>query len=139
MNCPIDNAPLMRTNYEGVVEVDYCTTCHGVWLDKGELEKIQEVKVNDYSEELKLLPDYVGQSILLAKAKDRTINCPVCQEELERREYGYSSQIMIDSCIHGHGIWLDRGEVADLEKFYERSRMDAKELRKGFLKGLLGS
>ena len=138
MNCPIDNTPLMKTRYEGVVEIDYCTQCHGMWLDKGELEKIQEVQVNDYSEELKLLPDYVGQSILLAKSKDRVIPCPVCRQDLERREYGYSSLIMIDSCVNGHGVWLDKDEIVDLEKFYERSRMEASKLRSGFLRGLLG-
>ena len=138
MNCPIDKTPLMKTTYEGAVEIDYCTQCHGMWLDKGELEKIQEIQVNDYREELKLLPDYVGKSILLAKAKDRTLKCPVCQQDLERREYGYSSLIMIDSCVNGHGVWLDKDEIVDLEKFYERSRMEASKLRTGFLMGLLG-
>lgn len=41
MNCPIDNAPLQMTERSGI-EIDYCPTCRGVWLDRGELDKIIE-------------------------------------------------------------------------------------------------
>lgn len=117
---------------------DWCTTCGGVWLDKGELEVIQDIIINDYSEELKHLPDFVGKSILLAKAKDAPpVNCPVCDRTLERREYGYGSQIMIDACVNGHGVWLDKHELKDLEIFYERSRIETAKIRMGFFKGLL--
>lgn len=139
MNCPVDQSPLTRKIYEDAIEIDLCDTCGGVWLDKGELEKIQDIRVNDYSEELKMIPDYVGKSILLAKSKNASpVHCPVCHSILERREYGYGSQVMIDSCVHGHGVWLDKGELKDLELFYERSRVDTAKMRKGFLRGLLG-
>lgn len=39
MKCPIDNATLVMTERNGV-EIDYCPTCRGVWLDRGELDKI---------------------------------------------------------------------------------------------------
>lgn len=39
MNCPVDNNVLVMSNREGV-EIDYCPTCRGVWLDRGELDKI---------------------------------------------------------------------------------------------------
>lgn len=39
MNCPIDNTPLQMTERQGV-EIDYCPQCRGVWLDRGELDKI---------------------------------------------------------------------------------------------------
>ena len=41
MNCPVDNTPLAMTERQGV-EIDYCPTCRGVWLDRGELDKIIE-------------------------------------------------------------------------------------------------
>lgn len=138
MNCPIDNTPLIKQIYESSIEIDACTACEGIWLDKGELEKLQYIQINDYKEELMRIPDYVGKSILLAKSKERkSINCPVCQSELERREYGFSSQVMIDSCVNGHGVWLDKGELKDLEIFYERSRIETAKMRKGFFRGLL--
>ena len=41
MKCPIDGAQLVMTDRAGV-EIDYCPTCRGVWLDRGELDKIIE-------------------------------------------------------------------------------------------------
>ena len=41
MKCPIDNADLQMTDRQGV-EIDYCPKCRGVWLDRGELDKIIE-------------------------------------------------------------------------------------------------
>ena len=41
MKCPIDNSELKMTERHGI-EVDYCPICRGVWLDRGELDKIIE-------------------------------------------------------------------------------------------------
>lgn len=41
MQCPIDGTPLVITDRSGV-EIDYCPQCRGVWLDRGELDKIIE-------------------------------------------------------------------------------------------------
>ena len=39
MKCPVDGATLVITARSGV-EIDYCPDCRGVWLDRGELDKI---------------------------------------------------------------------------------------------------
>ena len=41
MICPIDQTELVMTDRQGV-EIDYCPKCRGVWLDRGELDKIIE-------------------------------------------------------------------------------------------------
>lgn len=41
MNCPIDGEVLVIADRSGV-EIDYCPKCRGVWLDRGELDKIIE-------------------------------------------------------------------------------------------------
>ena len=41
MNCPTDGATLVMSDRAGV-EIDYCPQCRGVWLDRGELDKILE-------------------------------------------------------------------------------------------------
>ncbi|UXX82090.1 TFIIB-type zinc ribbon-containing protein [Roseovarius pelagicus] len=41
MKCPVDGTQLMMTDRAGV-EIDYCPSCRGVWLDRGELDKIIE-------------------------------------------------------------------------------------------------
>lgn len=39
MRCPVDGAELVITDRSGV-EIDYCPKCRGVWLDRGELDKL---------------------------------------------------------------------------------------------------
>ncbi len=39
MKCPVDGAELRMTERQGV-EIDYCPSCRGIWLDRGELDKI---------------------------------------------------------------------------------------------------
>ena len=39
MQCPIDQTTLSMTERQGV-EIDYCPKCRGVWLDRGELDKL---------------------------------------------------------------------------------------------------
>lgn len=41
MRCPVDNETLTMADRSGV-EIDYCPKCRGVWLDRGELDKIIE-------------------------------------------------------------------------------------------------
>jgi uncharacterized protein len=41
MACPIDGATLVMSERQGI-EIDYCPSCRGVWLDRGELDKIIE-------------------------------------------------------------------------------------------------
>ena len=50
MKCPNDNTTLVMSDRNGV-EIDYCPECRGVWLDRGELDKIierssQEIQAN---------------------------------------------------------------------------------------------
>ena len=44
MQCPIDGTRLVMADRNGV-EIDYCPQCRGVWLDRGELDKIIERSV----------------------------------------------------------------------------------------------
>ena len=41
MKCPIDGSTLVISDRNGI-EIDYCPQCRGIWLDRGELDKIIE-------------------------------------------------------------------------------------------------
>jgi Zn-finger nucleic acid-binding protein len=41
MPCPVCKVALVMSDRQGV-EIDYCPQCRGVWLDRGELDKIIE-------------------------------------------------------------------------------------------------
>jgi len=59
MNCPKCNITLLMTDRQGV-EIDYCPQCRGIWLDRGELEKIIErsVGVNPAMEQERHFPPF---------------------------------------------------------------------------------
>ncbi len=50
MNCPNCNVPLVMSVKQGV-EIDYCPQCRGIWLDRGELNKIIELVASDVQNE----------------------------------------------------------------------------------------
>ena len=57
MKCPNCSATLLMTDKKGV-EIDYCPECRGIWLDRGELEKIIERSAEHYSRRENYDSDY---------------------------------------------------------------------------------
>lgn len=50
MKCPIDSATLLISERQGV-EIDYCPECRGVWLDRGELDKLIHEADDDWDDD----------------------------------------------------------------------------------------
>jgi hypothetical protein len=48
MKCPNCQATLLISDKKGI-EIDYCPECRGIWLDRGELDKIIERSAEHYS------------------------------------------------------------------------------------------
>jgi len=124
--------------YEADIEVDRCPTCRGMWLEKGELEAIQETIENDYRQELSKVPD--DALTMYADARKTrsadTLRCPKCNAELFSKEHGYCSQIFVDVCPDCEGVWLDDGELSALEIFFERAQKETRKVRQSFWKSL---
>jgi Zn-finger nucleic acid-binding protein len=133
MKCPHDGTELTAAKYEADIEVDRCGECKGMWLDYHELERIQDTCEKDYADEIRQLPNLVGNAYAMALARSKHgIECPQCGQAMERREHGCCSQVMIDVCPHCRGIWLDHGEIEALEVFFERTLAETRKVRSGF-------
>ena len=48
MKCPNCNDTLLMTERNNI-EIDYCPSCRGVWLDKGELDKMLEYAAQNHA------------------------------------------------------------------------------------------
>ena len=117
--CPVDDFTLAQETYEGVT-IDVCPHCAGVWLDSGELESIQSTQASDFRDVPAGAMDTVRAAEDMARARtEAPRNCVSCNSGLEQKEYAFASQVMIDQCPNGHGIWLDKNELSRLEIFYE--------------------
>jgi uncharacterized protein len=60
MQCPTDGATLVMSERSGI-EIDYCPECRGVWLDRGELDKILERSVSQPAPQQYAAPQHQPQ------------------------------------------------------------------------------
>jgi uncharacterized protein len=60
MNCPNCKVPLVMSDRQGI-EIDYCPQCRGIWLDRGELDKIIERSTNEVKVNQQPNQQYFGQ------------------------------------------------------------------------------
>lgn len=60
MPCPVCKIDLLMSERQGV-EIDYCPKCRGVWLDRGELDKIIELSDRPQASGSQLRPNPVPQ------------------------------------------------------------------------------
>jgi Zn-finger nucleic acid-binding protein len=125
MKCPRDGAALAARPYEAKIEIDECPLCGGMWLDHGELEAIQQTVERDYREALDEPSDSVAEGLEgLRQRQLGAVACLKCGVQMDARPYGQGSQVVIDVCPEGCGVWLDQGEMATLEKLFERSQQE---------------
>jgi len=94
------------------IELDYCTNCHGVWFDSGELELLLE------SARLESPGLFLGSLLKAAEASssEKKRKCPICQRKMKKVFTDENKEIMVDVCQGEHGIWFDGGELSHLVK-----------------------
>ena len=88
MNCPVCNVELRMSERQGI-EIDYCPQCRGIWLDRGELDKIIERTKADYDDDYddddyiedneRVYDPHSGKAKRQPPAADPTTrDCPYC-------------------------------------------------------------
>jgi hypothetical protein len=106
MVCPLcKKKPMIILEHDGV-EIDYCISCEGVWLDSGELRLL----FDDETEYRRLMA--TGSPV--EKAGEKKRRCPICRKKMPKIEVGTDEKVMYDQCVREHGIWLDKGELDEV-------------------------
>lgn len=108
MNCPVCKYPLIILELEQI-EVDYCTSCDGIWLDAGELELLLET-----NEERNRLINLFKQA---ESHKEKSYDCPICRKQMKKFEIGEKGKVIVDKCKKNHGIWFDKGELRKVVEY----------------------
>ncbi|MFC1554768.1 zf-TFIIB domain-containing protein [candidate division KSB1 bacterium] len=107
MDCPVCKEPMVVLELNEV-EIDFCYSCRGKWLDAGELELLIE-ESEDKDELLKSFQIDKG-------SKEKIRKCPICLKKMNKITCGTDNKILIDKCKKDHGIWFDEGELHDIIK-----------------------
>ncbi len=98
--CPHCEEPLLVLEYNHV-EVDWCSKCKGLWLDRGELG-------------LLLHGDPTREATLELKiGKTGKRRCPRCGARMQEA-LSPAANVTLDRCPYEHGLWFDAGEVLAL-------------------------
>jgi Zn-finger nucleic acid-binding protein len=122
MDCPRCHLLLADAEYEGE-QVHFCGTCWGYWLTRPQLDQIAAgVKYRFGEGEAKTIEGTLhsdGDANRQGSERE-AVSCPVCGVEMNRKRYTTDCPVQIDECDQ-HGVWLDTGEIKDLQVFIERS------------------
>lgn len=106
MDCPIcKNEPMIVLELNQV-EIDYCLSCKGIWLDAGELELL----LGSSMETMEFLNSFTVDNL----TKEKKHKCPVCNKKMEKILVAGNRNVRVDKCKYKHGIWFDSGELEDI-------------------------
>jgi Zn-finger nucleic acid-binding protein len=118
--CPRCNLSLNELTKVGV-SVDVCANCRGMWLDRGELEKLV-VHVRNGERKNDPAAQYTEASAGIARRtgwpatgtpRDGILRCPRCATPLNG---ACQDGVRLDACGGCHGGWLDRGELERIKR-----------------------
>lgn len=109
MICPVCQSYMIVVEHDNI-ELDYCTTCQGVWFDSGELELLLE------SSGLESPTPFLDAILKAVEASspERKRKCPICRRKMKKAFIDEGGEILVDICHGEHGIWFDGGEIDHL-------------------------
>jgi Zn-finger nucleic acid-binding protein len=121
MDCPRCRLSLAGAEYEGE-QVQFCETCWGYWLTRSQLDEIAGgLKYRFGKGEARTIEKTLrahGDANRQGSERD-AVSCPVCGAQMTRKKYQPDCPVEIDECDQ-HGLWLDTGEIKDLQVYIER-------------------
>ncbi|UCG87241.1 MAG: zf-TFIIB domain-containing protein [Gemmatimonadota bacterium] len=104
--------------------LDYCRRCGGVWFDAGEVRALRQVRPKGLGGAVELRETAFRMpchSCLTAMNRDaqqcpacgwkNLLNCPKCQQRMERME---RDGLTLDACRSCRGVWFDNHELAQI-------------------------
>jgi len=105
MKCPVCKESMIVLELEEV-EIDYCTSCGGIWLDAGELGLL----IENEKERERLLSSFQKDN----DHPEKPYKCPICRKKMDKVQVGENKDVLIDKCPDNNGLWFDKGELKEV-------------------------
>jgi Zn-finger nucleic acid-binding protein len=114
--CPVCATPLSSALLDGEHRVQRCESCRGMLMSRGSFGDV----VNRRRAWAAGPP--TTPSPLDARELDRHLICPGCGERMQVHPYFGPGAVVIDSCDRCDAIWIDFGELKQIEDAPGRDR-----------------
>jgi Zn-finger nucleic acid-binding protein len=102
VDCANCKKPMITAELESV-EIDFCSGCGGIWLDRGELESL----LADEAHARRVVTSFTT----VADCPEKPRKCPICRKDMDKVNAAAGDDItLLDRCP-AHGLWFDRGEL----------------------------
>jgi len=102
LNCGKEMVNILAETMDRRIAYDVCEACGGLWLDKGELDKM--------AFEVDGSIEFSSKARADEPAPDRT--CPRCDgQTLDKARFIGYSDVVLDRCDNCGGFWVDGGEL----------------------------
>jgi len=105
----------------GGAEIDECPTCHGLYFDNFELNKVDEQNEGD-GPELDRILSYDSE-VVGTRPK---LVCPKCSMKMREHRYSAACEVKVDECSSCGALWLDKGELGLIRKNFASDEDRAK-------------
>ncbi|MET0932321.1 MAG: zf-TFIIB domain-containing protein [Mycetocola sp.] len=113
MKCPNDSATLIMSERSGV-EIDYCPECRGVWLDRGELDKIIERAENE-----------MAKNAPAPAAAAAPIIVPMPQQQQQPQQQGYRTPQYGERSYNDNNRSYDNDRRYDTHDGYRKKKKES--------------
>lgn len=120
--CPRCTTPLLDVRADAL-SLDECARCGGVWVDHDTIAALatDPAKRGEARAGAGVAPERV--SIEPGGQPIRYVRCPVCDNVMNRKNYGEVSGVIVDVC-RLHGVWFDAGELTRVVEFIEKGGLE---------------
>lgn len=106
MRCPKCQSDMVQTVIDDI-EIDRCSSCHGLWFDAGELSKVRR---KEFAEILDVGDAASGKQ----QNEIEDYRCPRCAGSMKRVVDSKQTHIRFEQCDACQGSFFDAGELTDL-------------------------
>lgn len=119
MKCPVCKVPLIVLERQKI-ELDYCISCRGFWFDTGELNLLSETLGLNLLKEMEVYK--------VDEFSEQVRECPLCDKDMDKVKLGQNSNVFLDKCPEGQGMWFDGGELGRVVNKHSNSKNGSDEL-----------
>lgn len=120
MECPRCQGAMRPVDVRGV-ELDLCPTCEGLWFDADELMAVLKGGTADVQQSEIAVSWDAEIEREERPAIEGGLTCPRCSQAMDRYRYAVLSNVIVDGCGAGHGVWLDDGELRKVFEYVEEA------------------